>query len=307
MNVIATPDELDYAQAYAAHQHTSFVPEQRARMRQQEFANEINGLYAELLPLATTPELQSVLDAEIARYKDGYLKHIYAVFAAQSRVASVLITGGSNFPTAQNQKRIDTERCRTEEFLAWRDKARAAIEKAILRARTPVQIQDEDWSLLEKRIAYNLGVIAAIDRGDAPFNRSAFINGIAERVERLARNGDVELVRRALAVVQAYNDSHAKAAITTRHRFWKLLDVAHDAQAKRSTADSGVIGTFAGGEIIDNPAEDRIQIVFDGKPDADMRGKLKDAGWRWSPSQGAWQRKRTRNAIESAKHIVGGV
>ena len=34
----------------------------------------------------------------------------------------------------------------------------------------------------------------------------------------------------------------------------------------------------------------RLQIIFDGKPEADVRAVLKKHGFKWAPSQGAWQR-----------------
>lgn len=42
--------------------------------------------------------------------------------------------------------------------------------------------------------------------------------------------------------------------------------------------------------IIENADEYRIQIVFDDKPPAEVRRRLKASGFRWAPSQGAWQR-----------------
>ena len=34
----------------------------------------------------------------------------------------------------------------------------------------------------------------------------------------------------------------------------------------------------------------RLQIIFDGKPDPEVRAVLKKNGFKWAPSQGAWQR-----------------
>jgi hypothetical protein len=48
--------------------------------------------------------------------------------------------------------------------------------------------------------------------------------------------------------------------------------------------------SFEGGEVLYNTDENRVQILFDKKPDATVRAKLKSNGFRWSPSQGAWQR-----------------
>lgn len=44
-------------------------------------------------------------------------------------------------------------------------------------------------------------------------------------------------------------------------------------------------------DVIENYDENRIQIVFDGKPSAEIRAELKSNGFRWAPSQSAWQRQ----------------
>lgn len=61
---------------------------------------------------------------------------------------------------------------------------------------------------------------------------------------------------------------------------------------------------FKGGVIIINKAADRIQILFDKKPDNKTRTALKSHAWRYSPKNaGAWQRKITENAMNCAKEI----
>ena len=49
-----------------------------------------------------------------------------------------------------------------------------------------------------------------------------------------------------------------------------------------------------GYRIVDNIADDRIQIHFEDKPDADLRNKLKRNGFRWTPSKGVWQCYRSK-------------
>ena len=46
---------------------------------------------------------------------------------------------------------------------------------------------------------------------------------------------------------------------------------------------------FDGGRIVDNVPANRLQIFFDEKPDADVRTRLKQNGFRWAPNSGAWQ------------------
>ena len=50
----------------------------------------------------------------------------------------------------------------------------------------------------------------------------------------------------------------------------------------------------------------RVQLVFDGKPDNETRDLLKKNGFKWAPSQGAWQRQ-LNNAGKYAAHTVMNV
>lgn len=49
-------------------------------------------------------------------------------------------------------------------------------------------------------------------------------------------------------------------------------------------------------KIVDNVESNRIQVDFPGKPSEEIRKVLKTNGFRWAPSEGVWQRKRSANA-----------
>jgi len=61
--------------------------------------------------------------------------------------------------------------------------------------------------------------------------------------------------------------------------------------------------TFEGGKAEINEAENRLQLFFDEKPSAEQRTELKKHGFKWAPSQSAWQRQLTKNAIHAAGYI----
>lgn len=62
---------------------------------------------------------------------------------------------------------------------------------------------------------------------------------------------------------------------------------------------------FSGGEIVRNLEADRLQILFDEKPDEETRAALKQNGFRWSPRYSAWQRQLTQNAEIAARRALG--
>ena len=66
----------------------------------------------------------------------------------------------------------------------------------------------------------------------------------------------------------------------------------------------GFVGwTFDGGEVVADSEENRLQILFDEKPDEQKRSALKGNGFKWLPSQGAWQRQLNDNAIYAASRM----
>ena len=48
----------------------------------------------------------------------------------------------------------------------------------------------------------------------------------------------------------------------------------------------------------------RYQIIFDGKPEPEVRDLLKSNGFKWAPSQGAWQRQITSNGRYALGKVV---
>lgn len=54
---------------------------------------------------------------------------------------------------------------------------------------------------------------------------------------------------------------------------------------QRQTAPAPEGWTFDGGKVVMNVEENRIQILFDGKPEEEIRSELKHSGFRWSPGQ----------------------
>ena len=60
---------------------------------------------------------------------------------------------------------------------------------------------------------------------------------------------------------------------------------------------------FDGGRVEANKEDNRLQIIFDDKPDEKARAALKSNGFRWAPSVGAWQRQLNDNAIYAAGRL----
>jgi hypothetical protein len=83
------------------------------------------------------------------------------------------------------------------------------------------------------------------------------------------------------------------------HRMKERLSLLEKRTSQETTEK--VIGDI---KIIDNVELNRLQIIFPGKPSDEIRAKLKHSGFRWSPSEGAWQRQRSNAATYYANEIA---
>lgn len=284
--LFARPEEIDYNRAYAAYRNTSFDPDRRAKGEQEEFARVMNAVYVEMRALVREPQQEAVFQAEMERYKAGYLKHRYACLDAESRCASAFVTGPANFPTARNQKRQATAHKRVEEFLEWDKKAREAIRRNLNKTLSLEAVQNDEYENACKRLAW--------------LSVHGFTPHASGLIQRLADAGKVELAQKLLRFTDTLP---GKPLFTKRHSVWKILEL--DAATVKDSLPVGQeeLFTFEGGRVIRNHDENRVQILFDDKPDEAMRAKLKGAAWKWSPRNQAWQRQNTANAVQSAKNL----
>lgn len=80
-----------------------------------------------------------------------------------------------------------------------------------------------------------------------------------------------------------------------RGRIQQLQAVASVPEGEQARSRSGVVY-----RIEDN----RVQLVFGGKPSADIRERLKSHGFRWSPTAGAWQRQLNGAGQYAAQTVI---
>jgi len=84
-----------------------------------------------------------------------------------------------------------------------------------------------------------------------------------------------------------------------------IRNVKKRIQKLENLASSAALDIVINGvRIFKNLEANRLQIIFDGKPDEEVRKRLKASGFRWSPSQSAWQRHISQSAFYCAKQIT---
>ena len=280
--------------AYRAFCGTSHTPEDRADYY-------IRGYEEDLIN-----DLKQIPEDEQERYIAKFTDWVRTLFDKHSRVMSTMITGAANFPTSRNDKMNRYYDSAVNDFLAWREKALKAIAKRVEDSKPQEQKDDEAWKALKRDIGSSALTIIEINNGTNKYSyKPLFVSSIYGKVERIAKHGDVALVEKAIAFIRELNEK--STVITERHKFFKLADVARAVQQQQTTKSETESENiqFDGGVIHFNNSVDRLQIIFDKKPDSEMIGKLKHSGFRWSPRFSAWQRQLTSNAKCSASRLLG--
>lgn len=73
---------------------------------------------------------------------------------------------------------------------------------------------------------------------------------------------------------------------------------------KSQTNKPAVDRVIHGVRLLENRDANRLQIIFEGKPSRETIDKLKQGGFRWSPTMGAWQRHVNQSAYNFAKNLL---
>lgn len=272
---------------------TSFSPEERGAYYIRTYEEELNA------------DIEKMPEEEKERYISKYKEWVQILFNKHSRIMSAMITGPARFPTRRNEKMNNYYENAVSEFRAWREKVLKAIARRIEDAKPEEQKADEEWTRLKRSIYSSASTIKGINDGtERGYNKALFVSSIYGKVETYAKRGDVTIVENAIAYVRELNKQ--SSIITERHKFFKLAEMAKavcEAQEVRSNKEDTEI-LFDGGRVIKNYSEDRVQIVFDTKPQPDVISNLKHNGFRWSPRFSAWQRQLTNNAYYAVSRVV---
>ncbi len=305
----ASPEDLSYDLAVQAHRGTSFDPEKRARSHQEDYAAHLNTFYESLQKQADTPEQKAILEREMKTYREGYTKRYTAWLGAKGRIMSPMISGPSNFPVRRMEKANRAEDVRRRELADFQNRAQSSIYRKLQRGRTPEAAQAQELALVTRGIDRSILWTKEAESGHSFYDRSSAAASISGKISRLAKNGQVEMVQDLLDHLRDQQGTLLKPLFTPRHSVWNLEETAR--QQRLATAAKAAAGAgpgakdFSSGEIERDFDDNRVRIRFyNGKPSDAIRGQLKGSGWRWSPSNSAWQRMNTENSVYAAKRIL---
>ena len=242
------------------------------------------------------PMYHEKIDRLLETYCRKLAENMNASYSIEARCPSILISGGGNFPVRKKEKQNAARDLNLEEWnyiQGLLDKIRS-VGTGGISSDDPQAVEKLEAKLaaLEKHQEMMKAANAAIRMKD-PAKGDAKLAELGYTPEDIAKLREPDFCGRIGYPAYALQNNNANIR-RIRGRI---------AELKKRTESTPEGWEFDGGRVVVNTTENRLQVIFDGKPDADVRTELKGEGFRWAPSQGAWQRQLTDNAMRAARRL----
>ena len=132
---------------------------------------------------------------------------------------------------------------------------------------------------------------------NAYYRKHGTIRGMPRMTEQMAEKLEAEM-----KIVTWDPMPYPRFQLTNNNAEIHRLEKRIDELSKAQTLDFEG-WEFDGGKAVANTQKSRLQLFFDEKPDESKRTMLKRYGFRWTPTEGAWQRLLNDNAIYACDRI----
>lgn len=255
---------------------------------------------------AVSPYYHDKLDSLLDRYARRLAEYYNAYYRNEASCPSILISGGSNFPVNKKNK----QNARRDSLFQEYKQIEGILDKIKGIGTGAVDLADPHAReiLTDQLNAYQKSLDDA-KAANAYYRKHKTLDGCPgigpKEREWLTRPG--VFAKGGGSPLELYGCPFPPYELQSRRGYIKrvadrLAELDRLDAAKANPAEST---KFDGGEIVRNATENRLQILFDDKPDEDTRAALKSNGFRWSPRFQAWQRQLTANAESAARRALG--
>lgn len=240
-------------------------------------------------------EYHDKIDQLLLKYVNKLQKNIDRGNEIDARVPSIMIAGGSNFPTAKKEKQNNARDKNMQEL----QEINAILEKIGSVGKGGISADDNNaLSKLENKLA-NLEESQKIMKAVNAFYRK---NKTLDECPSISSDV-IEKLKVEMASSWHISDKpFATFSLSNNNSEIRRIK-GRIAELKRSKETVFNGWNFEGGKVFQNEETNRLCIAFDAIPEQEMRTKLKSNGFRWAPSVGVWQRQFTDNALYAIRRI----
>lgn len=276
---------INEEQARIAHDMMS-MSDYKVGSKTEEYRGYVDKVYdlAEKVAEARPREAERV-EALAKRYSKRMAEYMDRESNIGCRCPSVMISGAGNFPVKKKEKQVQAWE-KNHQFYAETQKIPDKI-KGILRGKDIIKSSDEDAI---ERLEEKLDALKENQERMRAVNKAIRLKD--------TKKGDEELK------ILGYSDEQIQElrtpdfmgrvgfpAYALQNNNANIHRVEERLKSLKAVKEKGTKETeFELFKVVENVEAMRLQIIFGEKPEADVRAVLKKNGFKWAPSQGAWQR-----------------
>ena len=241
------------------------------------------------------PMYHEKIDSLLDTYARKLAANMNHSFAIDARVPSILIAGGSNFPVRQKEKQ---NAARDSNMQEWQY-IQGLLDK--IRSTGMGGIRQDDPQAIPKLQKKLDGLVKAQETMKA-VNAYYRKHGTLDGCPHLSPD-NIENLKADMASSWHYEKKPFQSWELSNNNA-EIHRVRQRIESLTRAKETVYVGwEFDGGHVEANREQSRLQVFFEDKPDADARQQLKEHGFRWAPSVGAWQRLLNGNAYYAADRI----
>lgn len=301
--------------ARGAYNGTSWSPEQREASAVNDYLGHMTAVKEEFSKWRTDDNA-ALLDADLEEYRQRYAAKYNAYLAAHSRIASQFITGAGGWTSSMvrsHEKKNDTcdKRCGELTEYSSRQLKRLRLRyNPRLIAQRP--ISSDDPAAIE-RLEDKIEQLERIQATMREANK--IVRSKATHEEKIVELQELEGISELNADRLLVPDfcgrlGFADYALTNNganiRRLKGRIEELKQREANKPPEGSAPVEreTESGITYRENTDINRVQLLFPGKPADSVRYTLKQHGFRWSPTEGAWQRQLNPAGQWAAQHVL---
>ena len=294
--VQASMKDVNADLASMAHRGTSFHQEARGVAERQGYVSTVNDFNDEMQQKVPKEE-HDALKQDLEEYRKWEIRKHEENLSSHSGLVSSFIAGPSNFPARQQNKRGDAYHNKMQKYFD----AQAKYQKRLKRKYGLMRggaVSSDDADATQK-------LQAKIDSRKKHQEHMKAVNQIArskktteeQKIEQMKEHGIDQFVAKKMLHpeynyqspgYESWELSNNNANIKRMEERMKDIDKRKGATTSEEKMKNGY--------VVRNVEANRLQLHFDSKPDENTRRELKSRGFKWAPSQDAWQRQLNSNA-----------
>lgn len=248
------------------------------------------------------PNLLERATGKAERYSRKLAEYYNDYYRNEASCPSILISGGSNFPTRKKEKQNSRRDTLHKEWQYLEGYSQKITH--LLTMEQPILSSDENAiELLEEKLEN----LTDMQERMKAANKAIRLKDMEKGNEQLRSMGySDEEIKELRTPDFCGRLGYPDYALTNNNANIKRVKGRLESLKKEKSRETteNEVADLPGVTIKENVEEMRLQLFFEGKPEPEVRDILKRQTFKWSPRNGCWQRQLTNNARLAVKRAI---